>query len=213
MVVTTDNLADLTLIGGRPCLDFVNTEGGARNGPPERIDGYGDLVAWSVYAGVVDTGAADRLDRVARARPADAAGVTERAVALREALYRIVTSARAGRTPEAAGLQVLNAELGASLSHRRLVPAGDGFAWRFKGIDQPDGASGVGIELDAPLWVIAGDAADLLTSDALGRVKECAGESCTWLFVDESRNRSRRWCDMGDCGNRAKARRYRERNS
>ena len=58
------------------------------------------------------------------------------------------------------------------------------------------------------LWRLAVDASDLLTSTDLDRVRECSGDTCSWLFLDRSRNRSRRWCDMADCGNRAKARRH-----
>ena len=63
-------------------------------------------------------------------------------------------------------------------------------------------------KLDQMLWPIIRSAAELLTSDKLDRVCECPGENCGWLFIDMSRNRSRRWCDMKDCGNRAKARRH-----
>ena len=50
-----------------------------------------------------------------------------------------------------------------------------------------------------------------LTSEELDQVRECAGNTCGWLFVDMSRNHSRHWCDMRDCGNRAKVRRYYQR--
>lgn len=201
-MVTTERLEDLSLIGGRPCLDFVNTEGGERNGPPERLNGYAALLAWSVHAGVLAPGEADRLDEARRGRPEEAARVLARALALRESLYRILSGAATGRAPEEPDMDVLNAELKVALTERRLEPSGTGFAWRFE----------AGSRLDRPLWVVAEDAGELLVSGTLDRVKECAGESCTWLFVDESRNRSRRWCDMGDCGNRAKARRYRRRH-
>ncbi|MBN1859137.1 CGNR zinc finger domain-containing protein [Candidatus Bipolaricaulota bacterium] len=62
-------------------------------------------------------------------------------------------------------------------------------------------------QLEWPVWILARSAADLLTSDERDRVRRCAGPDCGWLFVDISRNHSRRWCDMADCGNRAKARR------
>jgi predicted RNA-binding Zn ribbon-like protein len=79
-----------------------------------------------------------------------------------------------------------------------LAPLGDSFAWEWH---EADGS------LELPVWMIARSAAELLTSDSLGRVRECAGERCDWLFLDASRNRSRRWCDMAECGNRAKAQR------
>jgi predicted RNA-binding Zn ribbon-like protein len=62
--------------------------------------------------------------------------------------------------------------------------------------------------LDRMLWPIARSAADLLTSPELGSVRRCAREGCDWLFVDRSKNHSRRWCSMSLCGSRVKARRY-----
>ncbi len=80
---------------------------------------------------------------------------------------------------------------------------GRGFIWDWQ--DDPEPA------LDRVLWPIIRSAAQLLIADELSRLKLCDADDCGWLFVDGSRNRSRRWCDMSDCGNRAKARRYRER--
>jgi predicted RNA-binding Zn ribbon-like protein len=79
-----------------------------------------------------------------------------------------------------------------------IAPSGGGFAWEWYEVD---GA------LDLPVWIVARSAADLLMSADLTRVRKCASEKCDWLFLDASRNRSRRWCDMAVCGNRAKARR------
>ena len=63
-----------------------------------------------------------------------------------------------------------------------------------------------------PLWLVAISAADLLTADSHGRVKQCPGERCGWIFFDTTRNRSRRWCEDSQCGNRARAKRYYERH-
>jgi len=79
-----------------------------------------------------------------------------------------------------------------------LAPLGDGVAWDWH---EADGA------LELPIWIVARSASTLLVSQGLRRVRECAGEKCDWLFLDASRNRSRRWCDMAACGNRAKAQR------
>jgi predicted RNA-binding Zn ribbon-like protein len=51
----------------------------------------------------------------------------------------------------------------------------------------------------------------LLESDEVPRVKLCGKPTCRWLLVDRSRNHGRRWYEMSDCGNTAKARRFRER--
>jgi predicted RNA-binding Zn ribbon-like protein len=55
-------------------------------------------------------------------------------------------------------------------------------------------------------------AARLAAAGTWPRVKLCAAETCRWAFLDESRNRSRAWCSMDVCGNRAKARAFRARN-
>ena len=65
--------------------------------------------------------------------------------------------------------------------------------------------------VDSILWPIAQSAADLLTSPDLAAVRMCEAPDCAWLFLDQSRNRSRRWCDMKVCGNRQKARRHYQR--
>ena len=103
------------------------------------------------------------------------------------------------RPPPAEALEGLNRELGPALAQARVEPAGEGFGWGWR-----DGA-----ELDRPLWPIARDAAELLIDrEARGRVRLCAADDCDWLFLDLTRNRSRQWCDMKICGNRAKVRAY-----
>lgn len=193
------------LVGGRISLDFVNSEGGTRNGPPEWITGYGDLLTWAVHAGVIEADLADRLETRAADAPEEAARIAERAVRLREALYRVFVTAMEGEEPAAEDLAVIDEELGRALAHLRISPAGtqDGpWRWRFEDDQQ----------LGRVLWPLVRDAADLLVSDELARLGECSGEDCAWLFVDQSRNHSRRWCDMAVCGNRSKARRYYERS-
>jgi predicted RNA-binding Zn ribbon-like protein len=100
-------------------------------------------------------------------------------------------------------VEILDREVAAALAHRRLVPAGRCFVWDIVGAED---------RLDRILWLLVDDAADLLSSELLDRVKECGGPDCSWLFLDESRNRSRRWCEMSECGNRAKQRRYQRRH-
>jgi predicted RNA-binding Zn ribbon-like protein len=68
-----------------------------------------------------------------------------------------------------------------------------------------------GEELDGFLAPVVASAASLLTSDSLDLVKVCGGDTCGWMFVDRSKNHSRRWCTMKDCGNVAKVRRFRGR--
>ncbi len=191
------------LSGGRLCLDFANTlSKRLTSHPRELLASYGDLVAWSRQAGVVTAPEAQGFIRKARRRPADAAAVLDRAIALREAIYRIFSAIAAERPAGDGDLATLNAALTEALPLLGIVPEGDGFGWEWTGDGQ---------RFDRMLWPVTRSAADLLTSAELAAVRECEAETCAWLFMDRSRNRSRRWCDMKACGNRAKARRHYER--
>ena len=191
------------LSGGRLCLDFANTlSKRLTSHPRELLVSYGDLVAWSRQAGVVTGPEAQGLIRKARRRPADAGAVLERAIALREAIYRIFSAVAAERPAARADLATVNAALAEASALLGIVPKGDGFAWEWTTNEK---------NLDRMLWPVTRSAADLLTSTERAAVRECEAETCAWLFMDRSRNRSRRWCDMKACGNRAKARRYYER--
>jgi predicted RNA-binding Zn ribbon-like protein len=189
---------------GRLCLDFTNTLSW-RDSERQHdwLDSYANLVEWGLIVGTLSDETAKRLHREAARRPGEAEQVLKGAVELREAIYRIFSAIAAESSPPAADVDALNAALAEALTHLRLFPAADLFVWDWVG----DAGA-----LDRMLWPVAWSAADLLTLEDLDRVGECQGEGCGWLFMDMSRNRSRRWCDMGDCGNRAKARRYYHRH-
>ncbi|MDX1575490.1 MAG: CGNR zinc finger domain-containing protein, partial [Kiloniellales bacterium] len=132
-----------------------------------------------------------------------AAEVLADARARRVAFYRVASAVAAGAAPEADHVAALNDRLGSLLSETRLhaTPSGLVAIW--------GGAS------DDParvLWPVARAAVDLLTGPEVGRLRECAGRDCHWLFLDRSKNGSRRWCAMANCGNAAKARRHRARS-
>ncbi|MDQ4126711.1 MAG: ABATE domain-containing protein [Actinomycetota bacterium] len=188
------------LRGGVACLDFANTVGWhAGEHPVEYLNRYTDLLSWCVSVGVLDGREAEALGRRAEAEPEAARAVLARSVVLREAIYRVFSAAAGGEGPSPSDLEVLNGELQEALARLRLTSgAGGGFGWGWGGE----------AALERPLWSVARSAAELLTSGKLRRVKVCMGEACGWLFLDESRNRSRRWCDSRDCGNRARVRRY-----
>jgi predicted RNA-binding Zn ribbon-like protein len=192
------------LVGGALGLDFVNTVD-PRHAPERReyLDSYSALVAWGSHAGVIDAGQADRLCEAAVVQPAEAGRVLRRAIGLREALYRLFSQAGSRRRPAGDDLGVLQAEVTGALAHFRVAWSPAGFGWQW---DQA--RSG----LDRVLWPVAWSAAELLVRGPLERIRECPGQdTCGWLFLDVSKNASRRWCDMRVCGNRAKARRHYER--
>ena len=189
----------MDLAGGDVALDFVNTASGRAVGPlREKLRVYGDLVTFGERVGILDERLAGRLRRSASASPAEAEATLERARALREGVYRVFL----GSADDPDDLDRLSKEAGLAAASRHLVAGGDGYAYAWPDSDDPDRV----------LWPIASAAADLLTSPDRERVKECAADNCNWLFLDMSRNHSRRWCDMKVCGNRAKARRFSERH-
>ncbi len=191
------------LSGGRLCLDFVNTLSGSRARPTERLRSYDDLVSWGRQSGAITAPIAERLAAEARARPRDAARALDSAVRLREVMFRILAACADLRPADETDVAALNVALSEALPHQRLVKTPDGFEWGW--VEDAEALGRIP-------WAAIRSAADLLTSPDLRRVRRCAGANCDWLFMDMSRNRTRRWCDMKGCGNRAKARRYYERH-
>lgn len=198
MIHDDNPLAELSLIGGRLCLDFLNTVDTHDTLLDDKLRTYADLAWWAVRVDVLDEADAAPLFAAAERDPGGAADVLARALALREALYRVFVAARAGEPADGADLAVVNDALARTLGHQRIAAAEDGFAWGW------DDAGG----LDRVMWPVVRDAAELLVSGELRRVGKCCGDDCDWVYLDTSRNRSRRWCDMQSCGNRAKARRH-----
>lgn len=187
-------------LGGALCLDFCNTvDWHVGPAPSDRLREYRDLLVWAVQGGVVTPEGADALAAAARQDPAAAERALGFARDLREAVFRVFLARVRGGDPHPADLERLNQALSPALARVRLeaIPGGFAWAWDFR----PD-------DLAFPAWPVARSAAELLTSPELDRVRLCSDEACGWLFLDRSRNRSRRWCSMEDCGNRAKARRF-----
>lgn len=196
--------AKLKLVGGTLCLDFVNTVGG-RSGSDiidDKLTDYGDLAAWAVHAGLVSPGEGDRLFLESERDPDAASRVFARAVALREAVYQIARCAIRSIPPRPPDMERLNSELAGAFYRLRLEPGEDHYQWNWT----EDSTA-----LDRLLWPIADSAAELLTHEDLTRLRECGGQDCGWLFLDTSKSGRRLWCDMRDCGNLAKVRKFREK--
>ncbi len=194
-------------VGGDLCLDFCNTVGGKRGGiAREKLHTLNDFICWAEQGVLLKSEQAEELRRYAARRPAEASALLARATELREAIFRILLSASLGKTPSRDDMARLNSELGASLGRLRIGRAKErnGFAWQWA--EQP-------LEPEHLLGPIARSAAELLVRDnLLTNVHQCKGDNCGWLFIDCSKNHSRCWCDMRDCGNRAKVRRHRKRH-
>ncbi len=192
--------ANLSLLGGRICLDFANTLDwrGSEN-PVEYLHTYQDLIAWSRHAGILFDNAALHLSQTAEDRQADSAAHLSRAIRLRETIYRIFAAIAAGEPAPADELARFNRFLSAARPFEQLTHQETGYTWDSKVDPQ---------RLDSLLKPLVSSAVELLLSPEVKRVKRCGDPACGWLFLDTSRNGSRRWCDMRDCGNRAKASRF-----
>jgi predicted RNA-binding Zn ribbon-like protein len=193
-----EKMFDLT--SGLLCLDFTNTvDDRTDNHPQELLTSYSDLVSWSQQAHVLTEEEANRLLEKAARYPLEASKVLKRAVVIREVIFRIFKAVGEDATPEDEGLVALSDAVANAQNHAQIVSKVDRFEWEWKGKAS---------DLDSMLWQVVQSAADFLTSDELNNVRVCASDSCDWLFVDTSKNHSRRWCNMRSCGNREKARRF-----
>jgi predicted RNA-binding Zn ribbon-like protein len=189
--------------GGAVSLDFCNSGQGARNSTPvEWLASFADLVDWLETAAAIDGTPAARLRAAGERDPAAAEQVLRRALAFREALSRVLLAKTDARSADRADVAAIDAEYARAARFGRLAPTADGFAWH---LDQKNE------ELDAVLWPLASSAVELLTSPKLARLRRCGSATCYWLFIDETKNCSRRWCEMASCGNRMKVRRHRAR--
>ena len=191
---------NLKLLGGRLCLDFVNTlDWRGTENPVEFLNTYPDLMAWSRHVGICTPAETRQLLQTASHRQADARQTCKRAVRLRETIYRIFSAICQKNNPVPKDLSDFNKDLSASMKSSHIVRTKSGYSWAITGDKTRLG------------WVlnpVIRSAADLLISDDILNLKACADEACGWLFLDSSRNKQRRWCDMQDCGNRAKASRF-----
>jgi predicted RNA-binding Zn ribbon-like protein len=194
-----DAIEKLSLVGGRTCLDFTNTVS-VRDSDQFRdhLESYGDLLHWAVHAGILTAKQAGDLSSEADRDQKSAGSAFQRAIELREVIFRIFSAIAAGRAPSDEDLGLYNQHFSAAMSRASVTRENGRYAIGF------DGSRA----LDGMLAPIAWSAAELLRDPASARVKECDGETCGWLFLDTSKNHSRRWCEMRDCGNRAKAHRH-----
>ena len=172
------------LVGGRVSLDFLATRTERRHAPVEQLGSPNDLAQWAREACLVDDGF-----------EISAAQFTE-AIEVREALYRTVSSAVDGDRFRAADVAVLNRVARAAPITVALTWAG---TLRRRG------------DVDQLMATVVRDGLELLGSEQFDRVRECDRLECTRLYVDSSRTGNRRWCDMAECGNRAKVAAFRRR--
>lgn len=204
ITMDADENGERFALGSEPlCMEFVNTVSGRKGkNPHEWLSSYANLAAWGHLAGLLTQDKARVLLQQAESDPAAAEAVLQRALLVRDAIYRLVSAHAAGQPMRPEDIAMLNREIPTAYQHLQLAHEDEHLSWRWS----EDPAC-----LDAFLWPVVRSAAELLTSPDLERAGECHNPTCGWLYLDTSKNHSRRWCDMADCGNTAKAHNFYQR--
>lgn len=200
-----DDIRTASLHGGHLALDFVNTVDWRLGPQPhDLLSDYEVLAHWGHRLGVVSGDELARIVADAPGHPRKSRDALARAVDLRELLYRVFAATAEAKTPGRRDLQALNEAFADAVAHATFGPGEARFGWSWAGTDHWRRIA----------WAVAAAAVDLLRAGDLARIKQCRDEGCGWLFVDTSKNASRRWCSMQGCGTRAKMRRqYRRKKA
>lgn len=192
----TRTLEQLEILGTALCLDFANTVSSRPAPEHDYLGSYAELVGWAQRAGLLAASEAAALAR--QGDPARKAW--QQALRQRELIYLTFSAAARGTAPKRETMAKVMEGYAAALGAAQYVAApGGGY--------QPTWPPGQ--KPETLLWPIWHSAGALLLSPELSKTKECP--SCGWLFVDRSKNGSRRWCNMNVCGAREKMRRYQQR--
>jgi predicted RNA-binding Zn ribbon-like protein len=190
--------------GGNLALDFVNTVSKRRcEEKEELLLGCADFVEWATQAGVMSAPEARSAIRHIGEHPRQAAKTLQDVIKIRETIFRIFSPIACQHSPSQGDLQALSAKLKVLSSKAELVWRAIGPEWQW--CDSEEDA------VAKALWLVIRSAVELLMSGDRERVRQCEATTCAWLFMDHSKNQSRRWCDMKICGNREKAKRFYER--
>jgi predicted RNA-binding Zn ribbon-like protein len=194
------------LVAGHPVLDFVNTLDWRfrQSGVEELLNSYGDLVRFSEQSGLITA----RVARELKQATSESAGsrVLAASKELREAAAEVFYDTLDGTRPAKASIKALESLFKEARGKQSLRYDESRLTWGWPANER---------DAELPLWLLSLSASRLMTSDGLGvcgempRVRACERLECRWLFLDTSKNHTRRWCDMKVCGNRMKARRFR----
>ncbi len=197
--------ASFQLVAGNAALDLVNTLDSRfdERGPQDLLGSYDDVLRLVTQSGLLSDVQARQLKRLA-ATEAERTQVLEQVKRLREALATVAYALLDGRKVPDQELVSLELFIQQASAQRQFRADPDHVFWKWRTVTQ---------NVAVPLWLITQEAADLLLSKRITLLRACAVETCRWLFLDTSKNHTRRWCDMKVCGNRMKARRFQQRSA
>jgi predicted RNA-binding Zn ribbon-like protein len=195
---------EFDISGGNLALDFANTVSRRRSEQPvEHLLSYSDLIRWAKQAGIISSAERNRILRRIENNPKQAAKALQDVIELRETVFRIFSAVGADQRPPSHAFHVLDLAFKNLSRKAELIWTSSSAEWRWA--DEDDNPEKI-------LWEVVRSCLDLLMSRERQRVRECEAETCAWLFMDHSKNQSRRWCDMKVCGNREKVKRFYRRN-
>lgn len=190
------------LVGNDPALDLVNTVSW-RLDPARRVDRLSEpheLLTWLRFAGIADDRVASGLRQQLTADPEAGQTALKKSRQLRERLYAVVRPLALGQGPAGDDVERLRSQLVRALGRTEVVSVMP-LAWR----PEP-------VTLHSLPNLLGVHAFELLRREDPGRLRQCRGEGCGWLFLDRSRSGTRLWCSPADCGNRTRARRHYQRH-
>jgi predicted RNA-binding Zn ribbon-like protein len=197
-------ISQMGLHGGSLCLDFVNTLAWRTSSPPnDRLQNLDDLLAWSIYVELLPPDKVQALYPKSQKDKLLATEVVEEALLLREAIHRIFSAILVHKVPDSIDITRLRTIFAQAVVRADLIDVGKRHVWKM-----PQQIN----DLRAICWSVSISAIELITSEEANRVRVCQNEGCGYLFVDRTRNGSRLWCTSDICGNRARVRRYYDRN-
>jgi predicted RNA-binding Zn ribbon-like protein len=194
----------IRLVGGMAVLDFLNTCNGRRPDTclgevVDKLLSLEDVVYWFHHAGLITAEEQAHYLSLVPSSPFQQSSAFKQVISFRESLYLLFLPIAEGKRIDEDSLELLDRTLISTAVCRVLVPTSHAAFWGWRHATTLD-------EMTASLLGrLAIQAADLLTSSQLNRMKVCATLSCDWLFLDTSKNGRRRWCQMNICGSREKA--------
>ena len=191
-------LSSIRLLGGRLCLDFINTT------PDHSELSWDKLILFLEAARVVSSERGTQLLALPQSDPQAAEGLLLKAQRLSASLRKVFTAMHRKQRIAGEWVEPLNEILRITEGHDELV-SGDG-AWQIEFIAREGG-------LDWLLAAVARSAAELVAEGAGARLRLCANPHCGLFFYDKSRTHRRRWCSMAVCGNRSKVAAFARKHS
>lgn len=192
----------LPLDGGWLCLDFINTvHDYTEEHPFDYLTNYDDLLDWSEKVKILTPSLRKELASYAHKNQEQAENTHAYLTEARKVLYELFFAIAQNKIPDENTQANFNSLLAETMSHLQLNIV------QFYDVQTQWQQHN---NLRYPFYPIIKSAYDLLTSDLLERVKKCG--SCGWLFLDKSKNKSRKWCSMETCGSNVKAKRYYHKN-